>query len=241
MSPERPDTPRPAAPAGGAGDGAAAAEAEARAALDAARRLFAGPCEFVAGAAKADSLPPPVLPEVALAGRSNVGKSSLLNALTGRRSLARTSQTPGRTQQINFFDLGHRLMLVDLPGYGYAKAGRSAVRNWSRLIELYLKGRARLRRVMVLVDARRGIGPHDRTAMDMLDAAAVSYQIVLTKADKLGKSADAAAAVARDVAAEIRGRPAAHPDVLVTSSETGDGIDALRIALATLALPGESG
>jgi GTP-binding protein len=210
-------------------------------AIEAARKLFAGPCDFVAGAARVDSLPPPVLPEVALAGRSNVGKSSLLNALTGRRALARTSQTPGRTQQINFFDLGHRLMLVDLPGYGYARAGRGAVQKWSQLIELYLKGRARLRRVLVLIDARRGVGPHDRTAMDMMDAAAVSYQVVLTKADKLGKDENAAHEIAAAVAEAIRGRPAAHPEVLVTSSATGEGIDALRVAVAALAQPAQLG
>lgn len=210
-------------------------------ALDAARRVFAGPCDFIAGAAKADSLPPAGLPEVALAGRSNVGKSSLLNALTGRKALARTSQTPGRTQQINFFDLGHRLVLVDLPGYGYAKAGRRAVRSWSRLIELYLKGRQPLRRVLVLIDARRGIGPHDKTAMDTLDLSAVSYQVVLTKTDKLGKDEGTAEEVAERVATEIRGRPAVHPEVLMTSSATGTGIDNLRATLAALALPAQLG
>lgn len=225
MTPPRPDN-----------DPAAGPDPDA---LEAARKLFVGPCDFVAGAAKPDSLPPATLPEVALAGRSNVGKSSLLNALTGRRSLARTSQTPGRTQQINFFDLGQRLMLVDLPGYGYAKAGRSAVQGWSALIGLYLKGRAKLRRVLVLIDARRGVGPHDREAMDAMDAAAVSYQIVLTKADQLGKADGTAEDVAARVAEAIKGRPAAHPEVLITSSTTGQGIDVLRAAVAALALPAQ--
>lgn len=207
-------------------------------AVEAARKLFVGPCAFVAGAAKAEGLPPATLPEVAFAGRSNVGKSSLINALTGRRMLARTSQTPGRTQQINFFDLGGRLMLVDLPGYGYHQAGKSAARRWNRLTELYLKGRQKLRRVLVLVDARRGIGPSDRAVMDALDLAAVSYQVVLTKLDQIpAAEVDERAAA---TAAEIAHRPAAHPEVAVTSSRKGSGIEALRAALAALALPRKS-
>lgn len=204
-------------------------------AIEAGRRLFAGPCDFVAGAANPASLPAPTLVEIAFAGRSNVGKSSLVNALTGRRTLARTSQTPGRTQQINFFDLGHRLMLVDLPGYGYSRAGKASARSWNRLIDMYLKGRARLRRVLVLIDVRRGVGPHDREVMDRLDGAAVSYQVVLTKADKAGRGDDAAEAVAARVAGEIKSRPAAHPDVVVTSAEAGTGIEGLRAILAALA------
>jgi GTP-binding protein len=210
-------------------------------ALEAGRKLFAGPCDFVAGAAKIDSLPAPSLTEVAFAGRSNVGKSSLINALTGRKTLARTSSTPGRTQQVNFFDLGHELMLVDLPGYGYARAGKGAVQSWGQLIDLYLKGRAKLRRVLVLIDTRRGIGPADRDVMTGLDNTAVSYQIVLTKADKAGKGADAADAVAARITEEIKTRSAAHPDVVQTSAHTGTGIAELRAALAILALPGQLG
>jgi GTP-binding protein len=212
----------------------AAAEDAAR---EAGRLLFAGPCTFVAGAATVESLPPPSLTEVAVAGRSNVGKSSFLNALTGRRALARTSSTPGRTQQINFFDLGGRLMLVDLPGYGYNKAGKKNALNWNRLIQLYLRGRARLRRVLVLVDCRRGLGPTDRQTMDELDAVAVNYQVILTKADKAGKGENSAEAVAQRIAEEIKGHPAAHPDVLITSSEKGSGIEAVRAVLAALAAP----
>ncbi len=232
--PRRPRRARDAVSGAGA-DADATPDPEA---LEAARKLFAGPCDFVAGAAKVEGLPAPRLPEVAFAGRSNVGKSSLINALTGRRALARTSQTPGRTQQINFFDLGGRLMLADLPGYGYNQAGKAAARRWSRLIELYLKGRRRLRRVLVLVDARRGIGPADRAVMDGLDEAAVSYQVVLTKIDQL--AAAAALALAANTAAEIARRPAAHPEVLATSAREGIGIAVLRAALAALALPPES-
>jgi GTP-binding protein len=210
-------------------------------ALEAGRKLFAGPCVFIAGAANRDSLPAPGRTEVAFAGRSNVGKSSLLNAVTGRRDLARTSSTPGRTQQINFFDLGGRLVLVDLPGYGYSRAGKRTARNWTRLIQLYLRGRPTLRRVMVLVDARRGLGPPDREVMDSLDGVAVSYQVVLTKADKAGKGPEAAEAVARRVAETIASRPAAHPEVLVTSTADGTGIEALRVALAALADPEQLG
>jgi GTP-binding protein len=223
--------PIPSAPAGDA----------ATDAIETGRKLFAGPCFFIAGAANRDSLPAPGLTEVAFAGRSNVGKSSLLNAVTGRRDLARTSSTPGRTQQINFFDLGGRLILVDLPGYGYSRAGKKTARDWTRLVQLYLRGRATLRRVMVLVDARRGLGPADREVMDGLDAAAVSYQVVLTKADKAGTDTDSAAAVARRVAGDIKARPAAHPDVLVTSSADGTGIDELRAVLAALAEPEQLG
>ncbi|MQA67465.1 MAG: YihA family ribosome biogenesis GTP-binding protein [Alphaproteobacteria bacterium] len=223
--------PIPSAPAGDA----------ATDAIEAGRRLFAGPCVFIAGAANRDSLPAHGLTEVAFAGRSNVGKSSLLNAVTGRRDLARTSSTPGRTQQINFFDLGGRLILVDLPGYGYSRAGKKTARDWTRLVQLYLRGRATLRRVMVLVDARRDLGPADREVMDGLDAAAVSYQVVLTKADKAGTDADSAAVVARRVAGDIKARPAAHPDVLVTSSADGTGIDELRAVLAALAEPEQLG
>ena len=201
--------------------------------LEAGRRLFAGPCDFIAGAADPAALPPPAAPEVAFAGRSNVGKSSLINALTGRKSLARVSRTPGRTQQINFFSLAGRLVLADLPGYGFARAPKQRIAQWSDLIYRYLKGRAVLRRVLVLVDARHGLKDSDRGLFDFLDEAAVSYQVVLTKTDAL-KGGDAVAR-ARAVASELAGHAAAHPDVVVTSSETAAGIAELRAALATFA------
>jgi GTP-binding protein len=207
--------------------------------METARKLFAGTCDFVAGAVTAEQLPPPGLPEVAFAGRSNVGKSSLINALTGRKALARTSSTPGRTQQINFFDLGSRLMLVDLPGYGYARASKTRVRAWTQLVMLYVKGRSCLRRVMLLIDARRGIGDGDREVMAALDGAAVSYQVVLTKGDK-----ETPAALDRligDIANEITKHPAAHPEIVVTSAHEGTGIARLRTLLAALAAPRQAG
>ena len=154
-------------------------------ALDSARRLFTRPCRFITGAVDMAGLPDTVLPEIAFAGRSNVGKSSVINALTGQSALARTSNTPGRTQQINFFDLGGQLMLVDLPGYGFAKAPKGVVKAWSNLAEEFLKGRANLRRACLLIDARRGFMASDIAVMKALDVAAVSYLVVLTKADKL--------------------------------------------------------
>ncbi len=201
--------------------------------LEAARKLFAGACDFVAGAMTAEQLPPPGLPEIAFAGRSNVGKSSLINALTGRKALARTSNTPGRTQQINFFDLGGRLILADLPGYGYARASKGKIRAWTQLVMLYLKGRACLRRVLLLIDARRGIGDGDREVMAGLDEAAVNYQVVLTKCDKA--PAAELAAMTAEIAAELAKRPAAHPDIAVTSSRDGSGIAELRAVIAGLA------
>jgi GTP-binding protein len=197
------------------------------------RRLFARECRFVAGAADPASLPPDTLPEIAFAGRSNVGKSSLVNALTGRTMLARTSRTPGRTRQVNFFDLAGRLMLVDLPGYGYAEAPRASIEGWTRLSRLYLKGRAGLRRACLLIDCRHGVKDADRPLMRLLDEAGVSYQIVLTKTDKLGPTA-LSAALAR-LSAELATHGAAHPLIHLTSAETGRGIAALRAALATLA------
>ena len=185
------------------------------------------------GAATLAAIPAPELPEVAFAGRSNVGKSSLVNALTGRRTLARVSNAPGRTQQMNFFRLGGRLMLVDLPGYGYARAPKSAVRAWTRLVDAYLRGRPSLRRLCLLIDARHGLKPPDRELIGMLDVAAISYQAILTKADKVG--ADALDAVAAAVAAELAGHGAAHPDALVTSARDGTGIATLRANLAALA------
>jgi GTP-binding protein len=213
--------------------GSSAAEEVAR--LEAGRLLFAQDCRFVAGATNAAVLPPPALPEVAFAGRSNVGKSSLVNALTGRRTLARVSNTPGRTQQINFFDLGGRLMLVDLPGYGYAAAGRSKVEAWSALIALYLKGRPTLRRLCLLIDARHGLKAVDRATMRDLDRAALSYQVVLTKADKV--TPEALDAVRDAVAGEARRLKAAHPSILATSAADGSGVAELRAELAALSSP----
>lgn len=204
-------------------------------ALEQGRHLFAQSCTFITSAVDDAGLPARDLPEVAFAGRSNVGKSSLINALTGRNTLARTSHTPGRTQQINFFNLGDRLMLVDLPGYGYARAAKSDIRRWSALVRRYLKGRPELRRVCLLVDARHGTKEVDIEIMRDLDEAAVAYQVVLTKADKLTPTqiADAQQSVAQVLAK----RPAAHPQSLVTSAVKGDGVASLRAALAALALP----
>jgi len=199
------------------------------------RRLFAHECDFIAGVASIDGLPADGLPEIAFAGRSNVGKSSLLNAVTGRTSLARVSHTPGRTRQLNFFSLAGRLMLVDMPGYGYAEAAKSEIAAWTDLIKLYLRGRAGLRRTCLLIDARHGIKPADRPLMDMLDEAAVSFQIVLTKADKVrGGALDALLAT---IAAELKGHVAAHPVIHITSAHEGLGIAELRGALAALAAP----
>ncbi len=201
--------------------------------VEAGRKLFAGTCDFRAGAAREDALPAAGLPEVALAGRSNVGKSSLLNALTGRRALARVSHTPGRTQQINFFELGGRLVLVDLPGYGYAAAQKRAVANWNKLIEHYLKGRAGLRRVLLLIDARHGIKPADRRALALLDEAALSYAVVLTKCDQVED--EALERVTAATAAQLMTHPAAYPALFLTSAHDGTGIAELRGAVAELA------
>lgn len=209
--------------------------ADAADALEAGRRLFAGPCDFVISVARLDQVPASALPEVAFAGRSNVGKSSLINALTGRKALARTSNTPGRTQQINFFDLGGRLMLTDLPGYGYAEAPKTLVDRWTRLVDAYLRGRAPLRRALLLIDARHGIKNVDRRVMGMLDRAAVVYQVMLTKGDKV--SATERDAVLAAAAAEVAGHTAAFPEVLVTSARDGDGLAEVRAALAGLAAP----
>ncbi|MBI4184626.1 MAG: YihA family ribosome biogenesis GTP-binding protein [Proteobacteria bacterium] len=209
------------------------AEAPAPGDLEEGRLLFAQACEFVAGAADPAGLPSAGLPEVAFAGRSNVGKSSLLNALTGRKTLARVSNAPGRTRQINFFRLGHRLMLVDLPGYGYAKAPKSLVRSWTELVRLYLRGRTSLRRVCLLVDARHGPRASDLEAMTLLDETALVYQLVLTKADVATPGALDQSLAACRAAARIH--PAAHPHVVATSARTGLGIAELRAALAELA------
>lgn len=213
-----------------AADEAAAASARA---LEAGRLLFAQECRFVAGAASREQIPPDSLPEVCFAGRSNVGKSSLINALTSRRTLAKVSHTPGRTRQLNFFALGGRLLLADLPGYGYAKASKQQVADWSRLVELYLVGRSPLRRALLLIDARHGPKDVDRAVMTMLDKAAVAYQAVLTKADAL-RPAELAERTAA-VVSELARHPAAHPDVLATSAHTGQGMAELRASLAALA------
>jgi GTP-binding protein len=202
--------------------------------VEAARKLFAAPCEFIAGAASFDSLIPSSLPEVAFAGRSNVGKSSLVNALTGRRTLARTSSSPGHTRQINFFDLANRLFLVDLPGYGFAQVSKSMKETWADLASAYLRGRPTLKRVCLLIDSRHGVKDADRETMKNLDAAAVSYQLVLTKTDHLRPTQIPKAIAAAEAVARKHG--AAHPQVLPTSSETGFGIAELRVEIMDVAL-----
>ena len=199
--------------------------------VEQARRLFAGPVEFLKSAPSLQYIPDPDLPEIAFAGRSNVGKSSLLNALTGRKSIARTSVTPGRTQELNFFEVGAPpvLRLVDMPGYGFAKAPLKVVENWRRLVRDFLRGRDVLKRTLVLVDSRHGVKPVDGDMMKMLDEAAVGYRIVLTKADKI-KASELAAVYAATLA-EARKHPAAYPEVLVTSAEKGMGIAELRAAV----------
>ncbi len=204
---------------------------------EAGRKLFSAECEFIWAASKPDNLPPPGPPEVAFAGRSNVGKSSLLNALTNRKTLARTSHTPGRTQQLNFFALGPsveeaRLRLVDMPGYGFASASKEKIASWTGLMHDFLRGRAPLARVFVLVDGRHGLKPVDRDMFDVLDKAAMSYQIVLTKRDEV-KVSEREARVAATLA-ELKTRVAAFPEVIFTSSETGDGVAELRAAVALL-------
>jgi GTP-binding protein len=205
---------------------------------EAGRRLFAAEARFIAGAPSPSALPPEGLPEIAFVGRSNVGKSSLVNALTGRRTLARISNTPGRTRQINFFDLGGRLMLVDLPGYGYAKAAKSAVKSWTSLVRHYLQTRAALRRVCLLIDSRHGIKEVDRPLMRMLDDAGVSYQVVLTKADKADKAGKGElASVPEQIIAELAPHVAAHPEIHLTSALDRRGIAELRETLADFAFP----
>jgi GTP-binding protein len=199
---------------------------------EAGRLLFAGPCSFVTGAASLEQLPLPTAPEIAFAGRSNVGKSSLINALTNRHHLARASNTPGRTQQINFFDLDGRLTLVDLPGYGYAKAPKTQVDQWTRLIGDYLRGRPGLRRVCLLIDSRHGLKDNDRDILTLLDRSAVPYQVVLTKIDKIG--AAALASLTTLVMDELAMRPAAHPMVIASSADSGAGMTTLRASLAAL-------
>ena len=203
--------------------------------LEAGRLLFAGNCTFIAASNALTNLPPISLPEIAFAGRSNVGKSSLVNALTGRNTLARTSQTPGRTRQLIFFALANRINLVDLPGYGYAKAPKTDIKSWTGLTRRFLSGRQSLQRMMLLIDSRRGIGPGDKEMMKLMDEAAVSWAVVLTKMDKL-KQSEKAALISKTEAGISR-HVAAYPTVWATSSETGDGIPALRAHIASLAIP----
>jgi GTP-binding protein len=200
--------------------------------LEAGRLLFAGDCAFIKGAVKLDQLPPAEGVEIAFAGRSNVGKSSLVNALTGRKTLAKVSNTPGRTQELNFFRIGERLTLVDMPGYGFASAPEPKVRAWTKLVLEYLRARSALARVYLLIDARHGLKATDIPVLDLLDRAAVSYQIVLTKADKL-KPAELDACIA-GVCEAIKKRPAAFPEIVATSSEKGVGIPELKAAMARL-------
>lgn len=208
----------------------------------AASKLFSGPVDFLRSAPQLQFLPDPVVPEIAFCGRSNVGKSSLLNALTGRRSIARASVTPGRTQELNFFDVGRPeeegalplFRLVDMPGYGFAKAPIKVVDKWKALVNSYLRGRAVLARTLVLVDSRHGLKDVDRVMMKMLDEAAVGYRVVLTKTDKI--KASELDKVAEATAAEVRKHVAAYPELHLTSSEKGMGIEALRAAVVADAL-----
>ena len=217
------------------GDMPSGADGPDEAALENGRLLFAGACDFIAAANNMKVLPPEGLPEVCFAGRSNVGKSSLINALTGRKTLARTSQTPGRTRQLIFFSLADRIQLVDLPGYGYARAPKTDIKAWTTLTRKFLAGRASLQRVFLLIDARRGIGPGDAEIMTLLDASAVSWAVVITKVDKLKPAA--LDAVCNDTRARITTHVAAFPKLFVTSAEATTGIAELRAHLGALALP----
>ena len=200
--------------------------------LEEANRLFRHPCTFLKGVVNVAGLPGDVLPEVAFSGRSNVGKSSLLNALVGQKALARTSNTPGRTREVNYFVLDDRAYLVDLPGYGYAKASKKEVAGWNRLIQDYLRGRASLRRVFLLIDARHGLKTSDAPTLELMDVAAVSYQAVLTKADKV-KAAELEKVIER-TAKELSKHPAAFPGIIATSARKGTGLPELRAAILTL-------
>ncbi|WP_282603646.1 ribosome biogenesis GTP-binding protein YihA/YsxC [Paracoccus sp. PARArs4] len=199
---------------------------------EAARQLFAGPVDFLKGVVAMDGLPPADRPEICFAGRSNVGKSSLINALTGRKGIARASNTPGRTQEINYFKLGERAFMVDLPGYGFAKAPLPVVQKWQTLLKSYLAGRPTLRRAFCLIDSRHGIKPVDHEIMTLLDRSAVPFQVVLTKADKLGPNA--IKPVLAQCEEELQKHPAAFPELVVTSSEKADGIATLRAIIAGL-------
>ncbi len=201
--------------------------------LDAGRKLLSGPCSFMLGVARLDQLPVSSLDEIAFAGRSNVGKSSLINALTGQKNLAKASNTPGRTQQLNYFNLGDKILIVDLPGYGFAQAPESMVKQWQKVIFAYLQGRVNLKRVFLLIDSRHGIKKVDEEIMKMLDTAAVTYQIVLTKTDKI--SAKALQKVIADTEETIKKHGAAHIRLLATSSEKKKGLEELRAEIAGLA------
>lgn len=201
--------------------------------LEAGRKLFAGEVDFVKGVVAMSGLPPADRPEVCFAGRSNVGKSSLINALTGRKALARASNTPGRTQEINYFALADSHYLVDLPGYGYANAPLAKVQAWQALLKQYLSGRATLRRAFVLIDSRHGIKPVDEEIMALLDSAAVTFQCVLTKSDKIkAKDEDR---MLTQVRTRLATHPAAFPELILTSSEKGDGVPTLRATIASIA------
>jgi len=202
-------------------------------ALETGRKLFAQGTDFLKGVVAMDGMPPDDRIEVCFAGRSNVGKSTLINALTGRKALARASNTPGRTQEINFFTLSDSHYLVDLPGYGFAKAPLKTVEKWQRLLKAYLSGRATLRRAFVLIDARHGIKDVDQEILKLLDTAAVTFQVVLTKADKV--KANDRERVLSQVRSALQSHVAAFPEIVVTSSESGDGIDTLRAVIAELA------
>lgn len=201
--------------------------------LEESRKLFMKPCTFVLGVAKLEQLPLTGMPEVAFAGRSNVGKSSIINAITGQKGLAKTSNTPGRTQQLNYFNLDDKIHIVDLPGYGFAQAPENMVRQWQKLIFAYLQGRVNLKRVFLLIDSRHGIKKVDSEIMDMLDKAAVTYEIVLTKTDKI--SAKTLEKVLEDTKKSIAEHPAAYNNIIATSSEKNLGIDLLRGEIASLA------
>lgn len=204
--------------------------------IEAGRLLFARDVTFMLSVVKLATLPAPDMPEVCFAGRSNVGKSSLINALTNRKGLARASNTPGRTRELNYFNVSDRIRVVDLPGYGYARASKTDIARWTELTRAYLRGRAPLRRVFVLIDSRHGLKEGDREIMAMLDEAAVTYQIILTKVDKLKKGE--LEKVAKKVANKIKKRPAAFPQVISTSSVKKNGLDDLRAEIATLAETG---
>jgi len=197
---------------------------------DAGQALFSGPITFVKGVVRIDGLPGEMIPEVAFAGRSNVGKSTLLNALTGRKALARTSNTPGRTRELNYFRVGDTLHIVDMPGYGYAKAPKAQVKGWNDLIRDYLRGRAQLKRVFLLIDSRHGLKDTDSGVLALMDEAAVSYQVALTKIDKI--SAAQLERVRAATTARLAKHPAAHPEIIATSSEKRLGISELRTEIA---------